>query len=111
MFLGQATHSPVLVGVLFALKRHMSTFKHLTGDLLTVSELESMTVMVGGVAAGRQAGGRAVAESSHLIYNLEAERLGPAWAFETSEPDPSGILPSTRLHLLIFPQTLLPTRD
>lgn len=88
----------------------MATFKHLIGDLFTVSELESMTMMVGSTAAGRHAAG-AVAESSQLIYSLEAERLGPAGAFETSEPIPSGISPPTRLHRPIFPQTVLPTTD
>jgi hypothetical protein len=47
----------------------MSTFKHLIGDLITVS----ITIIASGsVAAGRHDFG-AVAESSHLIYTLEPE--------------------------------------
>ena len=71
------------------MKRHTATFKHLIGDLLTVSGFESVTIVVRSMAAGRPVV-RAVAESSHLIYNLE--RLGPTGAFETSEPAPSGII-------------------
>ena len=47
--------------------------KHSIGPYFLVSEGESMATMVGSMAAGRQAGAGAVAESFHLIHKHKAE--------------------------------------
>lgn len=60
---------------------------------------ESMTVMVGSMAAGRLFPG-AVAKSSHLDLQVQSKenQLGVPWALETSKPA------ATRPHLLVLPK-------
>lgn len=68
--------------------------------------------MVGSIAAGWQQAGRhrnrAAAESLHIIYKREVERmrLGLVYAFETSKATPSDKPPPARPYFLIFPQTV-----
>lgn len=47
--------------------------KHLTGDLLTVSEGQTMTIKAGSMVAGRD-GARVAAESLHLLGQRKAEK-------------------------------------
>lgn len=55
----------------------------------------------------------AIAESLHLLCELEAERKKSAlvWVFQTSKSPCSDTPPSTRSCLLIFPKTVPPIRD
>lgn len=82
------------------------------GPCFYFPEGESRTIMVGSMAAGWQRAGRhrnrAAAESLHIIYKREAERmrLGLVYAFETSKPTPSDKPPPSRPCFLIFPQTV-----
>lgn len=53
-----------------------------------------MTIMVGSIAAGRQAWCYTVTESAYMTQNCidgwtETERLDPAWAFKTPKSTPN----------------------
>jgi hypothetical protein len=86
--------------------------KHLTGNLLTVSEGESMTTMVGSMAAGRQAWQWSSNWLKTYMWdnnpNVERKPTGTLWASETSKPTLLGTSPPTRPHVLILPKQFHP---
>lgn len=76
-----------------------ATYKRKTSSwgLLTISEGESMTIIVGNKAVvGSRHRTGAVAESLHLDPQTWAKRIRLG-AFETSKSTPSGTLPPIRL--------------